>query len=305
MRCYIAGRMRGIKWYNFPAFDKARENLIKMGFEVISPADLDRKNGFDALNLPEDYDWNSIPDLGDRIRSLDCPWIHGSDAVETIAPGDKRFDITEFAKTVMEQIEDAADMLKPLRKKCIGMIKGNHESKMSAVVGDITEHICKMADLENLSQTCVIELFAPHGRSDVFASHYINSITNRNEDSLVREAGRASRLRKLARKFDFHLKLFAHIHKFICHPAVKEDRLMLIDGQLKHRPASVFGCWCVVCPAFLKVYDKDNYAQARLMEPVDIGWVEIDYNNEAKIVEVRNMLGDGTVKRRYHEVLCD
>lgn len=47
--CYISGPMTGYPDYNFPAFDAARDLLISKGFEVISPADVDRQldNGGD------------------------------------------------------------------------------------------------------------------------------------------------------------------------------------------------------------------------------------------------------------------
>lgn len=59
---YIAGPMRGYKYYNFPAFDKWQEYFESQGYEVINPAELDRMHGFDPYCLPEDYDWNQIPD---------------------------------------------------------------------------------------------------------------------------------------------------------------------------------------------------------------------------------------------------
>jgi hypothetical protein len=60
---YIAGKMRGVPYYNFPAFDKAKPYLFNTGYgRVISPADLDRvHDDFDALKLPADTDWNAIP----------------------------------------------------------------------------------------------------------------------------------------------------------------------------------------------------------------------------------------------------
>lgn len=42
---YIAGPMRGIPDFNFPAFDKARDLAKDNGWVAISPADLDRENG--------------------------------------------------------------------------------------------------------------------------------------------------------------------------------------------------------------------------------------------------------------------
>ena len=44
-RIYIAGPMRGVESWNFPAFDAARDLLVAAGWEVVSPADLDRAGG--------------------------------------------------------------------------------------------------------------------------------------------------------------------------------------------------------------------------------------------------------------------
>ena len=46
-KIYIAGPMRGYPRFNFPAFDKARDYLALRWEGVISPADLDREEGFD------------------------------------------------------------------------------------------------------------------------------------------------------------------------------------------------------------------------------------------------------------------
>lgn len=44
-KCYISGPMRNLPDLNFPAFDKARDALKGDGWEVISPADMDREHG--------------------------------------------------------------------------------------------------------------------------------------------------------------------------------------------------------------------------------------------------------------------
>jgi hypothetical protein len=54
--------MRGYPLYNFPAFDRARDLLTEQGWEVISPADMDRSvDGFDPTAMAPDHDWNSVP----------------------------------------------------------------------------------------------------------------------------------------------------------------------------------------------------------------------------------------------------
>ena len=54
---YVAGPMRGIDRFNFPAFDEARDYVIGLEkYQVISPADVDRE---EKLDLP---DVNDVPD---------------------------------------------------------------------------------------------------------------------------------------------------------------------------------------------------------------------------------------------------
>lgn len=53
---YIAGPMRGLPKYNFPAFDAARDRLIAAGFFVFNPADLDR-----FVGVHEDTPSDAIP----------------------------------------------------------------------------------------------------------------------------------------------------------------------------------------------------------------------------------------------------
>lgn len=47
MKLYIAGPMRGIPEYNFPAFHDAAARWRSKGHEVISPAEMDQVHGFD------------------------------------------------------------------------------------------------------------------------------------------------------------------------------------------------------------------------------------------------------------------
>lgn len=67
---YIAGPMRGLPYFNFPAFDTARNALIAAGFEVCSPADLDRHEGFDALAMPADSDWSEFPETDLNFQAV-------------------------------------------------------------------------------------------------------------------------------------------------------------------------------------------------------------------------------------------
>jgi hypothetical protein len=48
---YLAGPMRGYPEFNFPAFHKAAADLRRMGFTVISPAEMDLAAGIDPKTV--------------------------------------------------------------------------------------------------------------------------------------------------------------------------------------------------------------------------------------------------------------
>lgn len=52
--CYLSGPMRGYKEFNFPAFDAAEVEMRAQGWEVISPAQMDR--AAEAIG-PDEKEW--------------------------------------------------------------------------------------------------------------------------------------------------------------------------------------------------------------------------------------------------------
>lgn len=86
MKIYLAGPMRGIPNFNFPAFDFAAEKLREEGHEVFSPADNDRKEIGEESLINERGDENELAaKTGYTIRkalATDLRWIcNHADAV--------------------------------------------------------------------------------------------------------------------------------------------------------------------------------------------------------------------------------
>lgn len=81
--CYIAGPMRGIKLYNFPAFDAAQEFLESHGWDVINPAEIDRKSGVNPSRFPDNHDWDKLPEgmKLDAVITRDVSAVRASEAV--------------------------------------------------------------------------------------------------------------------------------------------------------------------------------------------------------------------------------
>lgn len=57
---YIAGPMRGISGYNFPAFAEARARLRDAGWVVVCPAERDEHDGFEHKGLTGDETADAI-----------------------------------------------------------------------------------------------------------------------------------------------------------------------------------------------------------------------------------------------------
>jgi hypothetical protein len=70
MKVYIAGPMRGYPEFNFPAFDAARDRAKALGHVPVSPADLDRAEGFDASQTEGQYGFNARDAIVRDIMAL-------------------------------------------------------------------------------------------------------------------------------------------------------------------------------------------------------------------------------------------
>lgn len=87
MRIYLAGPMTGHPQFNFPAFDAAARALRQRGHEVFSPAEEDRRNGFNPEGLTGHED---LAEIGFSLRhalQTDLSWICESAEAVVYLPG--------------------------------------------------------------------------------------------------------------------------------------------------------------------------------------------------------------------------
>jgi hypothetical protein len=70
MRVYLAGKMTGRVNWGFDHFDRVRDDYRARGFEVLSPADHDRLNGFEGIGL--DGTPQQLEELGIEFDLVDA-----------------------------------------------------------------------------------------------------------------------------------------------------------------------------------------------------------------------------------------
>ena len=79
-----------------------------------------------------------ITELMENCALHRIPWVHLGDTIEAICPLDPRFHMESHSETILQQINEAAALTMPGRKWLIGCHIGNHEDKLTRVVGDLT-----------------------------------------------------------------------------------------------------------------------------------------------------------------------
>ena len=72
--------MTGIEEYNFPAFDEAEKSLSEQGWEVISPAQMDREAGFNPAK--DEF----TPEIKEQTIRRDVEAVLRADAI-ALLPG--------------------------------------------------------------------------------------------------------------------------------------------------------------------------------------------------------------------------
>jgi hypothetical protein len=117
-RVYLAGPMRGIRDFNFPAFHEATARLREMGYEVFSAAEFEEAQFGVGFNKSETGDLKDIAHLAWDFRAAffkDCEYITlQADAVVCLSGWEKSKGATAevaIARALSIPVLDATTLL--------------------------------------------------------------------------------------------------------------------------------------------------------------------------------------------------
>ena len=216
-------------------------------------------------------------------RAKKHKWVQLGDFIESIMPGDPRFNVSEHKEATLSCISTAGSYCEQARETCIGLIVGNHEYKLSGKIGNVTEMIANNAKVPYCGHTLAINFHTAKNSTTSFCAHGAGNIGSRTIEAERNDANNKIRLRTLLRPFEFDLKVIGHFHRFIVAEPISEQRLsinpMLVS---KRRPVVTRREWCVAAPSLFSNYHVGgigSYAEAKLYPPTDMGWIEVDFTD--------------------------
>jgi hypothetical protein len=257
------------------------------------------QKGKDFFTLVWTGDWHlgsgtecrqTIDLLVSKIKKEKLQWLHGGDIIDAVLPKDKRADIQTAQSTLIEQIEDTVKLLKPIAETGIGLMSGNHEQSVARDTGNFSTHICNQTGLQYLTVACFVTLNLPGKNLVTYAAHHTKTNNPRAGEPERREANAVVRLREAGMFERADLKMFAHIHHFICTPPVYSKQMYPDGKEVKLGWFLERDGWHLTTPTMRKFYTLiPTYEEAQSIKPSDIGWAEIDIHKNGTISEVRYM----------------
>lgn len=234
--------------------------------------------------------------------------VHHGDGIEAITIDDKRYDpqlIDDPRGTPFVQAQKHIDHLRPVAKKIVVLLQGNHEAKLSKY-GDLSQYMARELNVPYGTYSSKISYVTRSGNLMFkhFCTHGAKSITSTADDPKRRRVNMELILkRQLKHKAgDCLLESQGHTHKLlVCRP---NPELYLTDNgehvvqqyTHSHRAEGYIHPdhrWYASTGSFMKLYadGASGYAERFGYDPVELGFVVAIVRNRI-IEEVRPIVLD-------------
>lgn len=203
-------------------------------------------------------------------------WIGMGDYIEAINYIDKRFDPAnlhprfqnKLDNLVTAQMQYVADLFNPIKKRCIGLLEGNHEEtirkdfQMSPV-----DYLAGALNVKNLGYVCMIRLTVCRPSTQkiiVYATHGFGAGRY--------AGGKVNNLLSIGKDFDADIYLAGHTHEKV---GIDRDRLvMTLRGEPRlYAKKQLYA----ITGSFFKTYQQDSkaYTEKKGYPPTPTGVVKI------------------------------
>ena len=214
------------------------------------------------------------------------------DLVESIACDDKRFsaEIHDARLLPFQQMEDITAAIKPIKKKVLACLTGNHELHLHRY-GDMTRMLCKDADIPYGGYSSKVAV--RYGKCGppaykIYVTHGRLSINSSADDPVRRQSNMRLSLKRRLQHLagDCAVMATGHCHRLITVKPVPE-LYMTDDGhhlQAHYTESQQHGAhidpnlrWYAATGSFLKnaVIGATSYSEQAMYAPNELGYAEI------------------------------
>ena len=205
-------------------------------------------------------------------------WIGMGDYAEFIAPNDRRWDpsqrsIAEWVDTddiAESEVVWLANLLHPIRKKCVGLLYGNHENTIRTnLYTNAQQHLCDKLGVQNLGYSCFVRFFFRRDKSA--ESHIIKGAFTHGSGWAITKGAKLNKLRRFMDDFNAHIYGYAHLHDLITDTKPYMDLSIAPFGQAKIKEVEAVGA---MTGSWFRTYTRGiiaSYGEQKVYPPTVLG----------------------------------
>jgi hypothetical protein len=255
-----------------------------------------------------------------NLRKHNTYMVFMGDAIDGITNTDKRWDLEAFdGSTPLQQAKEIVAMFKPVRKRILAWLVGNHERTIKGFGNVVRDKICDDLSVPYGTVSCritfiekkdfiVTERFTPLFRG--FFHHGDGTIDSSHPDPWVRKSMMTYKLKTKLEPFggDCILNAMGHTHKMLVYKPVDDIYLTQKGNDIKARYTSDISAhvdengdtvnyinpykrWYVNTGGFEKLYSHEatsGYAEVAMYDPLELGYVVVEVRDGA-IANIRKV----------------
>jgi hypothetical protein len=212
-------------------------------------------------------------------------WFHHGDYIEGILPGDRRYDVEESTKSLVQSIRQFKELVRPITKKCIGILYGNHEAVAMHIVGNLHEEMCSDLGVWAGGISAGIVLRGPGWKRKWFAIHGGTVYNFRAPDEETRWASTVRKIRSMFAQFSGDILGHGHSHALFFVPPSSRRILDFSAKDYGTHEEYVDHRWYYCSGTMRRGYFKGHsgYEESMHAPPLQIGYLIMTLDRKGNV----------------------
>lgn len=227
---------------------------------------------FGDLHIGNKYcDIKGLKKVVDYIKNNDdVYWLSSGDILEVNLKSNKTFDYE--GKSLQKEIQEACDLLEPIRQKCLGIVGSNHHKRIERAVGlNLDGMLSRLLSIPYLGVTGFLRIICDGCGYFVCIHHSTGFGRTRGA-----KANAAKKLNEVFKGYDIYLNGHTHCFQYFIDVDTILDR--------KHYKNMNINSYIITTGHYLDY--RNSYAEEMLLPPAPKGSVIVGLNQKIKNINV-------------------